>query len=100
MILSEQIGIQQTLQDCCKLRICLQLKQQLYRIQTRLLCRFGTQRLLHTPQVRLCIEASFKALGIHFPVFIQNVSVDLSDHIRLRVTRIALGCFDVALVQL
>ena len=69
LILSEQIGIQKTLQDSRQLRICLQLKQQLH--------AFGTQGLLHSPEVRLCIEACFKALSIHLSVFAQNVGVNL-----------------------
>ncbi len=31
-------------------------------------------------------------------VFVQNVCIDLSDHVRLCVARIALRCFDVAFV--
>ena len=41
-----------------------------------------------------------QALGIDLAVLIQNVGVNLSDHVRLCVARIALRCLDVTVVQL
>ena len=93
MELPGHIRIRKPIKEVQQLRIYMQLKQQLHCIQTRLLHRFGTQRLLQTPQVRLYIEACFKALGINLAVLIQNMGIDLGYHIRLCVARIALGCF-------
>ena len=49
-----------------------------------------------TTQIGSCIEACLKALGIDLAVFVQNVCIDLSDHVRLCVARIALCCLYIS----
>ena len=63
---------------------------------------------MHGTQIRLGIstllwsgiESRLKLLGADLSVFIQNVGIDVGDHIDLRMTGVALSGFQIAVVQL
>ena len=62
--------------------------------------RLGFLLWTNTTQIRICIEGCLKLLGIDLSIFVQDMSVDAGDHVDLRVAGIALGGFQVAVVQL
>ena len=47
----------------------------------------------HRPQVGIGagVEGVLKLLGVHLAILVQNVGVDLGDHVDLSVARVALG---------
>ena len=83
-----------------KLRIGLQLLDQIGNIRRHLRPGSLPDGLLCLPHIRVCIEASLEPLGVDFPVFIKDVRIDLRHHIGLCVTRVALSGLDVTMVQL
>lgn len=58
-----------------------------------------TLRGPHCPQIRIGIEGSLKFLGIDLPILVQNVGIDLGDHVDLCVARVALGGLQISVVQ-
>lgn len=40
-------------------------------------------RCLDTTQIRICIEGTFKLLRIDLSIFVEDVCIDLCDHIGL-----------------
>ena len=51
-------------------------------------------------EVWLGIKGLLKPLRIDLAVFIQDMSIDLSDHVDLRMSRIILRCLQIAMIQL
>jgi len=51
-------------------------------------------------EIWIGIESSLKLLGIDFAVLVKDMCIYLCNHVDFSVARVALGCFQVAMVQL
>ena len=98
LVLCGHIHLQKPIQQRQQSQIFLQLNEQLRKICTRLLRGLAVEGLLQATKIRSCVEAGLKALGVNLAVLIQNVGIDLGNHVRLCVPRIALCCFDISVV--
>ena len=58
-------------------------------------------RRAHRPQVGIGagVEGVLKLLGVDLAVLVQNMGVDLGEHVNLSVARVALGGLQVAVVE-
>lgn len=55
---------------------------------------------MNLAQVRVGIEGRLELLRVELSILVENVRVNLGDHIDLRVSGITLRCFQVSVVEL
>ena len=82
-----------------QLRRLLKLLHKAFKVQGRRFrfCRF--LRRTDIAEIRLGIESSLKFLSIDLSILVQNMSIDTGYHVDLGMARIALGGFQIAVVQ-
>ena len=51
------------------------------------------------PKIGIGIEGALKLLGVDLAVLVQNVRIHAGNHVDLRMARVALSGFQVAVVQ-
>ena len=83
----------------CQLRRLLKLLHKAFKVQGRRFrfCRF--LRRTDIAKIRLGIEGSLEFLSIDLSILVQNVSIDTGYHVDLGMACIALGGFQIAVVQ-
>ena len=54
---------------------------------------------LNAAHICICVESHFKLLCIDLPIFIQDMRVDLRNHIALSVTGVSLRCLDIPFID-
>ena len=82
-----------------QLRRLLKLLHKAFKVQGRRLrfCRFF--RWTDIAKIRLGIEGSLEFLSIDLSILVQNVSIDTGYHVNLGMACIALGGFQIAVVE-
>jgi len=61
---------------------------------------YGILRRFHITQISRSVESGLEFLCVDLTVFVQNVSVDVGDHVNLRMAGVTLSSLQVTVVQL
>ena len=83
----------------CQLRRLLKLLHKAFKVQGRRFRFYRFLRRTDIAKIRLGIEGCLEFLSIDLSILVQNVSIDTGYHVDLGMACIALGGFQIAVVQ-
>lgn len=83
----------------CQLRRLLKLLHKAFKVQGRRLRFYRFFWWTDVAKIRLGIEGCLEFLSVDLSILVQNVSIDTGYHVDLGMARIALGGFQIAVVE-
>ena len=93
-------SVQKRFQLVSKFRVLLELYQQRLEIQLRFFRLGRIELLLNFSHIWIGVKSHLETLSVDLALFVKNMSIYLCDHLCLCMTGIALGRFNVAVIQL